>query len=293
VHVAIGWNDDHEQPLLWLPPPEDAEEAPLLVLVHSWSFGYLQNIGIPFAQWAEDHGWGLVAPQFRGPFDGPEATGSDLAVQDVVDAIDFALESGDLDADRVYVIGVSGGGMMSLLMAGRHPERFSGAAAWVPIHNLVQWYRHNAEHDPDGHYVENIADSCGGDPLADQEARAECEHRSPEAHLGGAREADLPIYIAHGLDDDVVPPSHAVWAYNQLADPDDRLGQGVVRALGQHRLPNRLDGSVEAETYFRGPDPEVHFARRSGPVTLVVFEGEHDMAYHPGLEWIAELAGRG
>jgi hypothetical protein len=46
-------------------------------------------------------------------------------------------------------------------------------------------------------------------------------------------------------------------------------------------------------TYFRSGDPEVLFAQASGPVTLVIFDGEHDMAYHPGLEWAHRLAARG
>jgi hypothetical protein len=64
----------------------------------------------------------------------------------------------------------------------------------------------------------------------------------------------------------------------------------VVRTAFENRLPDDAHGSVEAETYFGEPDPEVVFARSSGPVTVVLFDGEHDMAYHPGLEWMVRLA---
>lgn len=45
----------------------------------------------------------------------PPATGSDLAVQDVLDAVDFAAQEGGIDPERVFVVGFSGGGVMSLL----------------------------------------------------------------------------------------------------------------------------------------------------------------------------------
>jgi predicted esterase len=290
VHVHIpSTADDHRQPALWLPPDAD-EPRPPMVIVHSWSSGYLQHINIPLAQWARQHDWAAIVPQFRGPFDRPEATGSNRAVQDVVDAIDFAIARGGVDPDRVFVIGVSGGGMKSLLMAGRHPDRFAGAVSWVPVYDLVSWYAYNRDEQPDRHYAGDIRRSCGGDPAADARARRSCEHRSPAAHLDDARAARLPVYIAVGLDDRVVPPDHALRAYNQLADAGDRLAGPVVAAAAESRLPGALRGSDQARTFFEPEDPDVILSRSSGPVTLVVFDGEHDMVYHPGLEWMVRLA---
>jgi poly(3-hydroxybutyrate) depolymerase len=279
--------DDHQQPVLWL-PPTGAGPQPLLVAVHSWSYGYLQHAQIPYARWAEREGWAMVHPHFRGVFEAPDATGSDLAVQDVIDAVDFALETGDVDPDRIYVVGYSGGGMMSLLLAGRHPERFAGVVSFVPIYDLIDWYAYNEEEGTE--YVDQIAASCGDDPTAEPEARQECEHRSPASHLDGAREAGLPVYIAHGLDDDVVPPHHALQAFNHLADLEDRLPDDAVEALRQNELPDELGGATDAESFFGGDDPDVYAAIGSGPVTLVLFDGEHDMAYHPGLEWMVRGA---
>jgi len=39
-------------------------------------------------------------------------------------------------------------------------------------------------------------------------------------------------------------------------------------------------------------DPDVLVARRSGPVTLVLFEGGHDMVFHPGLAFMTALEQR-
>ncbi|MTV26906.1 alpha/beta fold hydrolase [Nitriliruptoraceae bacterium ZYF776] len=183
--------DGEDQPSLYLPPSGDGEQ-PLLVVAHSWSTGYTQHLAIPFARWAQGAGWGFLHPDFRGVNDRPEATGSDLAVQDVVDAIDVAVERGGVDPERVFVLGFSGGGMMSLLLAGRHPDRIAGAVAWVPVEDLEDWYVHNLEDQPDEDYADQIEASCGGDPTSDPAAAEDCAARSPSAHLAAARDAGVP-----------------------------------------------------------------------------------------------------
>ena len=123
--------DGEQQPAYWLPPSGEGEQ-PLLVVLHSWSDDYTQRAGIPYAMWAQENGWAVIAPNFRGPNDNPMAAGSEFAVQDAADAIDFAVAHAGVDADRVYVVGYSGGGMMGLLLAGRHSDRVSAVAAWGP-----------------------------------------------------------------------------------------------------------------------------------------------------------------
>ncbi len=281
--------DGTEQPSLWL-APGDQRPAPLLVVLHSWSSGYLQHSNIPFGMWADGTGWAMVAPDFRGVNAGPQATGSDLAVQDVIDAVDFAIEQGGVDRDRVFVIGYSGGGMMSLLVAGRHSDRFAGAVSWVPVYDLVDWYAYVRSNNPQAAYDEQIFASCGGDPTSGPEARRSCQHRSPAAHVHGAAEANVPVYIGHGVSDGIVPPDYGVRAFNDLAEPAHRLGGAVGEALRRNIVPDDISGSVTAETYFQAGDPEVFLARASGPVTLVLFDGAHDMVYNPGLAWAHRIA---
>ena len=138
----VSTADGSEQPTWWLPPAGDSDQ-PLLVVLHSWSSTYTQHAGIPFAMWAQENGWAVVAPNFRGINDDAEAVGSDLAVQDAADAIDYATAQPGVDASRVYVVGYSGGGMMGLLLAGRHPERVTAVSVWGPPVDLVEFYRHS------------------------------------------------------------------------------------------------------------------------------------------------------
>lgn len=274
---------DHEQSAIWIPHDRD-EPRPLLVVLHSWSFDYRQNMGIPFGRWAQEHGWAMIHPDFGGVNERPQATASDLAVQDVIDAIDFAVDRGDVDPDHVFVTGFSGGGHMALVMAGRHPDRFAGVASWVPIHDLVDWYEFN----PGETYLEQIRASCGGDPTTDDDARDECLDRSPVSHLDAAREAGVPIYIGHGIGDDIVPPTHGVRSFNALAEPDDQLSSDEIAAIADNEVPESLLGVIDTDTHFADADPDVLFARRSGSTTLVLFEGGHVGVLNPGLSWMVD-----
>ena len=180
--------------------------------------------------------------------------------------------------------------MMSLLVAGRHPELVGGAVAWVPVYDLVDWYDHIARVRPASHYLRYLRASCGGDPTADRGARDECRHRSAATHIAGAREAGVPVYIGDGLADPDVPPHHGARAFNDLAEPGDRLPDDALGALARNELPAPPRGRRDAPHFFRAPDPAVVHSRSSGPVTFVLFDGAHDSVYNPGLEWITQVA---
>ena len=157
----VSTADGTEQPVFWLPPKGDRDQ-PVLVILHSWSTSYTQHAGIPFAMWAQENGWAVIVPEFRGINDDANAVGSDLAVQDAADAIDYAVAQAGVDANRVYVVGYSGGGMMGLLLAGRHPDKVTAVSVWGPPHDLAGFYEHARRA---GHrYANDIWRACGGDP---------------------------------------------------------------------------------------------------------------------------------
>lgn len=274
--------DGAEQPAFWLAPQGEGDR-PLLVILHSWSSDYLQHAGIPYAMWAQENGWAAIAPQFRGINDDPDAIGSELAVQDVVDAIDYATSQDGVDADRVYAVGYSGGGMMSLLLAGRHPDKVTAVAAWGPPYDLIAFYRQSVGNGR--HYAGEIRAGCGGDPSDEDPAQEECLRRSPMTYLDGAREAEVPILIGQGIHDPLLSPSQGARAFNQLAVPDERLSDEEVEAIGQGGIPEDLAGPIDIETYFGEGDPAPVFARHSGAALLVFFDKDHDMVYKASLRW--------
>ena len=277
--------DGAEQRALWVAPKGD-QDRPLLVILHSWSASYDQHASIPYAMWAQENGWAAIAPEYRGVNDHPDAIGSDLAVQDVVDAIDSAIAQGGVDANRVFAVGYSGGGMMALLLAGRHPDKVTAVAAWGPPYDLIEFYRQSRS--AGRHYARDIRSACGGDPtVSGGPAQEECLHRSPMTYLDAAKEQGVAVFIGQGISDTLVSPSQGANAFNQLAEPQDRLTAEQVDAIGRRRIPDELAGPITIETYFSEGDPAPVFARYSGPVFLVFVGSAHDMVYTATARWFA------
>ncbi len=263
-------------------------KRPLLVVLHSWSTDWRQNIGIPYAMFAAQNDWIFVHPDFRGPYLRPEAAASDLAVQDILDAIAYAKKRGNVDASRIYLAGFSGGGMTALAMAGRHPDLWAGVVAWAPVYDIPDWYVYNKKNFPNRHYARFIEGVCGGAPKPGTHAFRECLRRSPSALLARAKQAGVPVYVATGIRDDIVPPRHAIAAFNDLADPADRLGDEVLGALLAPPGLKRVSATaVDGDLYARAGAPS-RLERSSGGATLVLFEGGHDVVFDAGLAWLRD-----
>lgn len=280
----VSTADGAEQPVFWLPPRGDHDQ-PLLVVLHSWSSRYTQHAGIPYAQWAQENGWAVIAPEFRGKNDDANAVGSDLAVQDVADAVDFAVAQDGVDADRVFVVGYSGGGMMALLFAGQHPEKVTAVSSWGPPHDLVDFYGF-ARVNGLG-YWGDISRACGGDPRQEGEVQDECLTRSPMTYMESIREHEIPVLIGQGIRDPFVMRNAAADVYNALAEPEDRLTDDDVDLLRRGRIPGEAAEAVTVETYFEDRDPDPVFARQSASVLMVYFSAAHDMVYGAAAEWFA------
>ncbi len=279
--------DAYQQPAYWL--PADGPQRPLLVVLHSWSSNYNQQLNIPFARWADENDWAMIAPDFRGANNRPVATGSPFVINDIKDAVNYALANDDIDPDKVFMIGFSGGGFAVLNMAGEAPELFAGGVAWVPVYDLVDWYQYRLT-VPLRHYRGQLEASCGGAPLAGTPAGDECYSRSPVSSIGNAKASKIPLYIGTGLRDTLVPTSQSFRAFDDLVAAEDRFGPEIHAMVDQHELPAELLGQKSGFASFDGQDRPLLMSRTSGNVTLAVFDGRHESLYEPGLEWMARTA---
>jgi len=194
--------------------------VPLLVGLHTWSCDRFNQVGEMLPR-CRERGWALILPEFRGPNltgnpRAAQAGGSRLARQDIVDALDHALEGYPVDPARVFLLGGSGGGHMSLLMAAYAGERFAAISSWVPIADLAAWYGENPN------YAAHVEACCGGPPGASAAVDREYRERSPLSHLEAMRAANLSVH--HGRYDASVPYTHT-W----------RLAQGL-EAIGAERF---------------------------------------------------------
>jgi predicted esterase len=289
VEISIPRSTGEEdQPALWYHSGTE-KKKPLLLALHSWSSDYLQQYGIPYGIFAEKNDWIFIGPDFRGAFNNEDATASEKAVRDVLDALDYAKEHAPVDEDRIYLVGFSGGAMMSLVMAGRYPEKFTAAVAWVPVYDLHDWYAYlvPAQMQYTIKYQADIEASCGGNPLADDTAKKECDKRSPSAYLKKARGKGIRIFISGGISDPFVPPSHAIRAFNDLVEEDQKISESDYEFIDQNKmLPENLETHENTNRFFEEAGLPVVFKRTSNGITLVLFDGGHDMVYNVGFEWL-------
>jgi predicted esterase len=278
------------QPALWY-HSGSAEKKPLLLVLHSWSADYLQHDGIPYGVFAEKNDWIFIHPDFRGRFDNEAATASEQSIQDILDALDYALAHAPVDEDRIFLAGFSGGAMMSLIMAGRFPAKFSAVLAWVPVFDLNDWYDSLLESGQffADRYRADIEASCGGNPGVHEGAREECAKRSPSSYLENARGSGVRFFISGGTQDRFVPPSHAVRAFNALAAVDEVIAEADYLFIDENEtLPEGLTGEGEENRFFEDADLPVVLSRTSNGATLILFDGGHDMVYNAGLNWLSK-----
>jgi predicted esterase len=291
VEISIPRSSGEEdQPALWYHSGTE-KKKPLLLVLHSWSSDYLQHYGIPYGIFAEKNDWIFIGPDFRGAFNNEDATASEKAVQDVLDALDYAKEQAPVDEDRIYLVGFSGGAMMSLVMAGRYPEKFTAAVAWVPVYDLHDWYAFLSPSQLQYtiQYRADIEASCGGNPLADDTAKKECGKRSPSAYLKNAHGKGIRIFISGGLSDPFVPPSHAIRAFNDLVEEGQKISESDYQFIDKSKtLPEHLKGHENTNRFFEEAGLPVVFKRTSRGKTLILFDGGHDMIYNVGFEWLTK-----
>jgi acetyl esterase/lipase len=254
--------------------------VPLLVFLHSWS-GSIEQ-GPMLVGLAKQRGWVMIAPAFRGPNNRPEACASDLASQDIIDAVEYAKAHARIDTDRIYLVGGSGGGHMSLVMAARVPGLWAGVSAWVPISDLTAWHAESSARK--NKYAKMIEQCCGGKPGPATEA--EYRHRSPLFHLAAAK--GVPLDINTGIHDGhtgSVPVSHSLLAFNVLAAPDKQVSVADIDFMVREQ---KIPAALATETQI---DPERQkatlFRRASGNARVTVFEGGHDSEPLAALEWLS------
>ena len=272
--------DKSMQPALFL-PAEGNEARPLVVALHTWSYGLKGDQADPYFARCAERNWHCIFPEFRGPNWTPQACGSDLAVSDIAGAAAYVKAHYPVDGSRVFLVGGSGGGHASLLVAGRHPELWSAVSSWCPISDVAKW--HDFSRIKGSGYDEHIRKACGGDPSAERAAFDEAMKRSPVTYLKNAAGRTI-IDIGTGIHDGhrgSVPVSQTLEAFNLLAAEADRVSAADIEFMVKNE-------AVPEHLRFEGEDPaygeyKVLFRRVSGMVRVTIFEGGHDLLKGPAF----------
>ena len=270
-------------------PDNPKGPIPLLVMLHTWSGDWRQDMGIGWMEQAAVRHWAFIHPNFRGPNGKPESTGSEIATADILDAVAWVRQQVDIDSTRIYLAGTSGGGHMSLLTAGRSPDIWAGVSAWVPIFDLARWHAECVERGLD--YAAQMEAACGGVPGSSPEVDSQYALRSSKSVLD--RAAGLALEINAGIHDGhsgSVPVGHTLRAFGMLAKangmPEKALSEEQIGEFeSTQSVPAALAGETVDDPAYG--DKRVLFRREAGPARVTIFEGGHEGIPHAGCEWLS------
>ena len=262
-----------------------AKKKPLLVGLHTWSGNYQQQGSLPWFRWCRLKDWAFIHPNFRGPNDHPEATGSDLVIGDILSAVKYAREHANIDTTRIFLIGVSGGGYTTLQTVAKAPDVWAAASAWASISDLRAWHEESLERGR--RYAAMIEASCGGAPGVADSIDAEYFKRSPINFLANAQA--VPLDINAGIHDGhsgSVPVSHSLRAFNAVAADSHRIAEEAIwRMVRDEAVPQELLTN-ESDPYYG--DKRVLLRRQSNNARITIFDGGHEIIPNAALHWLQQ-----
>lgn len=251
---------------------------PLVISLHSWSAGYQQLD--PFAGLTAAAGWHYIHPDFRGPNKTPDACASPAALADIDDAIAYAIANANVDKDRIYVVGGSGGGhaCCAVSLKSRHPIR--SAYAWVPITDIAAWYHQSK--DRKSKYatdIELVLESA-------EDFYEAARQRSPIAMPLPLKANKLHLFagVRDGYEGSV-PISHSLLFFNRLCmdtgDTDAVIESDDLAAL--------LTRDVRKSIAKLG-SRDVFFQRTASFGSVTVFDGAHEILHDACFEMLRKDA---
>jgi dipeptidyl aminopeptidase/acylaminoacyl peptidase len=235
---------------LTLPPGQDPRNLPLVLNVHGGPWGRDVWGFHSEAQWLANRGYAVLQVNFRG------STGYGKAYvnagdrewagkmhTDLLDGIDWAVEQGYVDPEKVCIYGGSYGGYAALVGVTFTPERFACGISIVGPSNIVTLLK---SIPPYWEPIKALFHRRVGHPEEDREF---LEARSP---LFRADRIRVPLLVAQGANDPRVPQAEsdqivaAARANNvdveYLVFPDE--GHGFARP------ENRLKFYAAAEAFL-------------------------------------------
>ena len=258
---------------------------PLIVSLHTWSGDYTQEDPLAPEVLARD--WNYIHPDFRGANKTPESMGSQLVIADIEDAIQFALKHTHADPEDVHIVGVSGGGLATLVAYMNLKFPVKSFSAWAPISDLVAWYWESVGRKQK--YAADIISALSTDTVLNtNEAlrRSPLMQKFPQGLRKGAR-----LLIYEGIHDGYtgsVPITHSINMYNRLLAelkyPGLGLDEVMLKAVSDQDLVSEKEiidlltkrinpDSDKMKTLFGRP---IYLFREFENIQLTIFEGSHE-----------------
>lgn len=197
----------------WIVKPpgfDPSEEYPLILEIHGGPFAMYGDVFSAEVQLYAAAGYVVLYTNPRGSTSYGQEFGNAIHhaypghdFDDLMSGVDAVLDRGYVDADRLYVTGGSGGGVLTAWTVG-HTDRFRAAVSAKPV---INWYSWALSADM---YVTGIRYWFPGPPW---EHTDHYMRRSPLSHVG---EVDTPTMLMTGEEDYRTPIWEAEQFYQAL-----------------------------------------------------------------------------
>jgi dienelactone hydrolase len=191
---------------LTLPTGVEHEDLPVVVYPHGgpWArdtWGYNA-----FAQFLANRGYAVLQPNFRGSTGygkeflnaGNEEWGTGAMQHDITDGVQYLVDQGIADPERVGIYGISYGGYATLAGLTFTPERYAAGVSYVGPSNLITLLN---SIPPYWASFKRILEKRVGNP-DDPQDRKRMKRQSP---LFSADQIDAPLLVIQGANDPRVP----------------------------------------------------------------------------------------
>ncbi|MGM0458138.1 MAG: S9 family peptidase [Bacteroidota bacterium] len=196
----------------------EGERIPIITVVHGgpeahYSNGWLTAYSMP-GQMAAAKGYGVFYPNYRGStgrgIEFAYSSQGDLAgaeFDDIVDGVDYLIDEGIADGDRIGVTGGSYGGYASGWMSTYYSDRFAASVMFVGIsNNLSKW---GTSDIPEELYLVHSRERF----WESDDKWMDYLKRSP---IYWVDRAETPLLIMHGAEDTRVHPAQSLELYRHL-----------------------------------------------------------------------------
>ena len=189
---------------LTLPRGRDPKNLPLIILPHGGPYGIRDTLYYnDEVQLLANRGYAVLQPNYRGS-GGYGKAYEDLgygeigrAMQDDLDdAMDWAVEQGYADPNRVCMVGGSYGGYASLWAVIRNPERYRCAASWAGVTDFETQLKFDRD------FFDRRSSKRWERRIEGEERGFDLDDVSPAQQ---AHRLTRPVLLAHGKDDRTVP----------------------------------------------------------------------------------------
>lgn len=261
-------------------PSSSAEAQPLVVSLHQWSGRYYSPDPLSLLCQAKDINY--IHPDFRGTDPSLQNSMIEPMMDDLEDAIAYAINHGKVDTSNIYMIGMSGGGYATLCAFMRSPVNIKKFSAWVPVTDLLAWH--------DELFIRGLKYKDQNLELNDGEVqkinKQEYRDRSPmywNTPVDKLQETKVTIYA--GIYDGIlgsIPISHSINFYNKLlSDLGVEDSSGYVSDMEKLRL---LETRKPLKKIGVIGEREICLLKQHNQLKLVIFTGGHELLASQALD---------